>query len=113
MQRRAFLRGALSLAALLALPAGARERPQPFQLARELRRLAGQGLLDAGTGDPNFVHQPARQSWAALTRVATTLAGEQPFERLPPQGLAGRFRVIAWFTPHVCTAIVWSTGSSG
>lgn len=51
--------------------------PLPFVLARELKSLAGGSALDAGTGNPNYMHQSAREALVALTQLAQqSAAGE-------------------------------------
>jgi aspartate 4-decarboxylase len=83
LNRRRFLQGtaAAVMATLCPLPATAREAgasPSPFQLAAELKALArssGHTLLDAGTGNPNFIHLQARRAHSQLYRAALSLTG--------------------------------------
>lgn len=78
--RRHFLQGttALALATLCPLRSSAATSSNPFELSSELQKLArasGKAVLDAGTGNPNFLHVTARRAHIQLYQAALNLAG--------------------------------------
>lgn len=83
LSRRRFLQGtaAVAFAGLCTWPVTAQSvaaAPGPFELAGELKALAlssGRPVLDAGTGNPNFLHLGARRAHGQLTQVALDLTG--------------------------------------